>query len=1375
MTKNLAVMSVLAFIVVGIAFAGGSSDADDIKCGENLTWSCSNNVLTISGYGPMYDYSAGYRPWSSYTVKSVVLSPDITTIGAYAFYNTKITSISIPESVTSLGSYSLSSCSSLNEIVWNASECSVAGGNLSGMLSGSDVTLKIGQDVKAIPENFIQDSTRIVSVEFGEGSYKVGAGAFKGCTNTLFTGDMGSITSFGAGSFENCTKLTSITIGSDTSALDGTAFKGCTAVTQINMCPTYLRVDACPLLEVGTAGTAIQIDVTGGNVPANMFKSFDKDATVTLGMSVKSIGANAFDSSNLTVSMSDAYYITSIGERAFAGATIYQICLPAQLKTIGNSAFEGCQGVSSIYYNCYGVTAPKTGNKIFASITSDELKIEMGTSAAKVPSNLFESIAVQTEVKLSASLKTIEQRALSSQYFTVDMSDCDKLSTIGAYAFAGSKIPTIRITPSVSSIGNCAFSDVGSVTKIVFCPSNMPGLTEGNNIFAGIEGEGVEVVIDKGVRTIPTYLFSSLSVDASTVLPSTVTEIGNHAFYGSGLDVDMSACTGLKTIGEQALAGSRTTAIMVPSTVSSIGKGCFSDIEELSSIRWESVRCGSLQGKSVFTGSGNGCSFIFADSVTEIPAYILEGAVGIADTTLPKTVTAIGEHAFDGSSARTSTEGCTSLSTIGDYAFSYSGICGLFLYPSISSCGPHAFEGSYGITKIHYDSKCIDDMIGNGAMSLGSIMPWKETSVEFGSSITSIQSGLFAGIANVVSVDLSGIVTIGDSAFMNTGIREIRVPMTVTHLGDYSFAGTKQLRSIVFDNEFTTIGEHAFLVAERSPLDITCFRKAVQNDYDWREDHRDPTFDWNHNLGEYRGMMEVIFKIGERFLGYSLANDVIDFFVDHTAMTALESVDMGSFENNNLLLLGICIFLTALLFLFLLMDRSLLVRRVECTLALLGLLLVIYSCIRRVWEYLDDTTMQYALTILLLISVAGPAFAALRQIRRLEKDFGNTETMVRIYTLDWAMFKKHLKDPFLPIVLSGVDHGKRILAILYLIVAIMHVPSALVYDCFLIICHIPSYILSLPLSKIFTARDRVATGETLCPHCNSLFKYPVYICPNENCRAEHRDYYTGKYGFREAQCWCGQRMNIAISNRRWEYRSRCPLCDADLEVRECEPFAIGFAGAPGSGRTTFKYAMMNYARSNHYEDVPMNSPADADVQLLMPTRSTKDVPVPKGLYFYDSETESYTRYDSTNKEFRYFTNLDGAVLMINPEDLKGYRDSHGIYTDAYKNSPEWIITMLCDYSRFGGKTDKDQMITLPVAVVISRCSQIGLGPDVDADLRTIDESSPFNMLKDLDEGLIIDLISEFKNCHIYATDTGCSEYVAEKILNWMGDQCSKTI
>jgi len=95
------------------------------SCGENVTWSISANVLTISGTGDMCDYAEpGAQPWYNYAdfIRSIVIESGVTSIGNYAFsdpqsrYPSDFQSVTIPNTVSLIGKNAFFNFSSLTTI-----------------------------------------------------------------------------------------------------------------------------------------------------------------------------------------------------------------------------------------------------------------------------------------------------------------------------------------------------------------------------------------------------------------------------------------------------------------------------------------------------------------------------------------------------------------------------------------------------------------------------------------------------------------------------------------------------------------------------------------------------------------------------------------------------------------------------------------------------------------------------------------------------------------------------------------------------------------------------------------------------------------------------------------------------------------------------------------------------------------------------------------------------------------------------------------------------------------------------------------------------------------------------------------------------------
>ena len=138
-------------------------------------------------YKTGYDY--GYSPFcKNKTLKSVTIGNSVTSIGDYAFYYcTGLTSVTIPNSVTSIGYGAFYDCSGLTSIT--------------------------------IPE----------------GVTSIGNNAFSFCSGLTSITIPNSVTSIGNWAFSNCINLESVTIGNSVTSIGDYAFNGCSGLTSIHL------------------------------------------------------------------------------------------------------------------------------------------------------------------------------------------------------------------------------------------------------------------------------------------------------------------------------------------------------------------------------------------------------------------------------------------------------------------------------------------------------------------------------------------------------------------------------------------------------------------------------------------------------------------------------------------------------------------------------------------------------------------------------------------------------------------------------------------------------------------------------------------------------------------------------------------------------------------------------------------------------------------------------------------------------------------------------------------------------------------------------------------------------------------------------------
>lgn len=134
----------------------------------------------------------------------------VTAISNKAFYNhSGFSSVTIPESITSIGDSAFYGCSNLKTVNFNATDCSNMGESVFGNCGKLD-TVNIGNNVTNIPVY-----------------------AFKGCTGLTSVTIPDSVKSICGEAFGGCTGIKSVTIGSGIETIGSYVFKGCSALTDI--------------------------------------------------------------------------------------------------------------------------------------------------------------------------------------------------------------------------------------------------------------------------------------------------------------------------------------------------------------------------------------------------------------------------------------------------------------------------------------------------------------------------------------------------------------------------------------------------------------------------------------------------------------------------------------------------------------------------------------------------------------------------------------------------------------------------------------------------------------------------------------------------------------------------------------------------------------------------------------------------------------------------------------------------------------------------------------------------------------------------------------------------------------------------------------
>ena len=294
------------------------------------------------------------------------------------------------------------------------------------------------------------------------------------------------------------------------------------------------------------------------------------------------------------------------------------------------------------------------------------------------------------------------------------------------------------------------------------------------------------------------YLYEQYTGDV--VIPKSVT-YGGTTYSVTSIDDETFCCS------------SGLTSVVIPSSVTSIGRYAFSRSSDLISLI-------VADGNTVYDSRDN-CNAIIETATNTLVA-------GCKNTVIPNSVTGIGNNAFEGCTGFTSVEIGNNITSIGDYAFAgCSCLTSVEIPNSVTGIGNNAFYECQGLTSvaISYGVTSIGEFAFGSCTSLANVeIPnsvtnignnafigcTSLTNIVIPDSLTSIAVGVF-GAAGLTSIEIPNSVTsIGGSAFNGCPFTSVVIPNSVTSIGDYAFAYCFGLTSVTIGNSVTSIGGYAF-------------------------------------------------------------------------------------------------------------------------------------------------------------------------------------------------------------------------------------------------------------------------------------------------------------------------------------------------------------------------------------------------------------------------------------------------------------------------------------------------------------------------------------------------------------------------------------
>jgi hypothetical protein len=284
----------------------------------------TNSAVTITGYT---------GPGGAADIPAMIDGLPVTSIGASAFAQSSLTSVTIPDSVTNIGDSAFLGCASLT----NVSIPDGVGRIGNQVFAGSGLrSMAIPGSVTSIGGQAFAGCAKLGSVTIPDSVTNIADYAFSTCglTNVVIPG---SVPGIGYQEFYSCPKLASVTISEGVGSIAGQAFENCGNLARL----------------------AIPDSVT--NIAAFAFDNCGGLRSVTIPGGVAAIGGSAFIKcaglTNVTILNS------AVSASEFAGcASLVSVTLTNSLASIGDEAFFNLTNLAALYF--LG-NAPSLGAQVF--------------------------------------------------------------------------------------------------------------------------------------------------------------------------------------------------------------------------------------------------------------------------------------------------------------------------------------------------------------------------------------------------------------------------------------------------------------------------------------------------------------------------------------------------------------------------------------------------------------------------------------------------------------------------------------------------------------------------------------------------------------------------------------------------------------------------------------------------------------------------------------------------------------------------------------------------------------------------------------------------------------------------------------------------
>ncbi|MBE6633123.1 MAG: hypothetical protein E7620_02130 [Ruminococcaceae bacterium] len=804
------------------AFAGCETLAAINVVSSNKTYKSVDGVLYSADGKTLY-----YCPE---TVEGVFTVPSGTQqIAAGAFIGCdEITEVILPNTVVLVGecafyemSYDFKKVTFLGDGFNDVTVGKLAFANSPALES---VEFKSGSRVSVLSEGAFMGCEALNEFTIPASMTAIKSEAFRDCSDleTVIFAPNGKTLAFGEDVFYDCKSLRTVSLPANVSEIPG-IFSGCASLEEVTVDPAnpYFTAEDGVLFNKdkteilffpqGKSGE-FQLPATVKTIANGVFGNVSKLSKLIIPAGIEVIGDDAFKNSSIAeiVFEGEAGAALTIGDRAFMGASVSSLALPAHTKSVGAYAFaesaiesitlnEGLESLGD--YAFYQTTELETihipaslkmiSNFCFAETVLETITFAensqlktIGDSAFLGEDSWWSSSGFLTSIEIPASVESIGRDAFRflGDLREVTFAEGSQLKSIGAYAFDSCDyLETITLPKSLTSVGAYAFANCGYLEEVIFEEGGTEDLVLGALSYYDYVNVNGETVTEIEIGNV----FNHCSYLAKVVLPSNLVEICEYSFYyaggylwgGESLEITLGENSRLATIGAYAFHYSGIKSIVIPKTVRSLPPMVYPEINY------------SYDRPGVGAGAFEGCydtleSVIFEMGGTD-PLAIGEGAFYNCDL--------LTELVFPARLA------------------AYTNANGETVAPFAN--GANVFEESFGLTKIEIEDGGkyyvdVDGVVYTADMTELVICPASKTgTVTVPASVTKIHDRAFYSCTELEAVTFevgASALTIGNEAFKSCeSLKSIVLPTNTVSIGKGVFAKCYALETITLSKNLT--------------------------------------------------------------------------------------------------------------------------------------------------------------------------------------------------------------------------------------------------------------------------------------------------------------------------------------------------------------------------------------------------------------------------------------------------------------------------------------------------------------------------------------------------------------------------------------------